>query len=213
MATFTELLPATKSQAHRALKWTPSGCGCGTLELACGRSFARYSVEEIPAADDFDGRGFRLVKGDGEVYDALLSNRSPDWDSCDCAGHTYGGHCKHADALRELLASGQLDAAGEDPREQGDGGDANDAQASDEAWQAECDAKMARMLAEFARQDAEFAARVAVPEEVAETFHERVMREHAERGRQWKAEQAAWTPEQRASCEAAEAEYKGTIPF
>jgi hypothetical protein len=54
------------------------------------------------------GRAFRLEKpgfeGD-EIYDVLLDAEG---DSCTCPGHTYGGYCRHVDALRALERVGQL---------------------------------------------------------------------------------------------------------
>ena len=29
-------------------------------------------------------------------------------DSCTCKGHTYGGYCKHVDAIRALVSAGKL---------------------------------------------------------------------------------------------------------
>jgi hypothetical protein len=54
------------------------------------------------------GLAYRVEKpgfeGD-ETYDVLLEIEG---DSCTCPGHTYGGYCKHVDALRALHAQGKL---------------------------------------------------------------------------------------------------------
>jgi hypothetical protein len=54
------------------------------------------------------GRAFRLersgLEGDSS-YDVLLDAGG---DSCTCKGHTYGGYCKHVDALRALTQAGKL---------------------------------------------------------------------------------------------------------
>ena len=63
-----------------------------------------YWVGPLPS--DF-GKGFRFEKPapDTDVYDVLLE---PTGDSCTCKGHTYRDRCKHADAVRFLLARGTL---------------------------------------------------------------------------------------------------------
>ena len=66
-----------------------------------------YWVE--PVAADF-GTAFRLEKpsaaeGEEATYDVLLSAEG---DSCTCKGHTYGGYCKHVDAVRALRQAGKL---------------------------------------------------------------------------------------------------------
>lgn len=75
------------------------------------RCLENYTVEEIPAGGE--GRGFRLVKtSTGEVYDVLIHRNGQD-HSCDCAGGTYTGRCKHRDALVKLLEANQIP----DPRD------------------------------------------------------------------------------------------------
>ena len=57
-----------------------------------------YWIERVPS--DF-GTAFRVksVTDGGDAYDVLLSS---DGDSCTCKGHTFGGYCKHVDAIQAL---------------------------------------------------------------------------------------------------------------
>jgi hypothetical protein len=67
---------------------------------------AHYWVE--PRMSDW-GLAYRLEKAGEEgddVYDVLLENEQD--GSCTCPGHTFGGYCKHVDALRALVTAGQL---------------------------------------------------------------------------------------------------------
>jgi hypothetical protein len=103
MTTFTELLPATKTSAHRACTWTPVAAGVGVLTVSDKRTSTRYAVCEF--ATDLPGRAFRLTKpAGGEVYCTRYAG--PRDHDCDCKGHTFAGHCKHVDAL---LANDWLD--------------------------------------------------------------------------------------------------------
>ena len=66
---------------------------------------AHYWVDPMPS--DW-GLAYRVEKpgfeGD-DRYDVLLEIEG---DSCTCPGHTYGGYCRHVDALRALHTQGRL---------------------------------------------------------------------------------------------------------
>jgi hypothetical protein len=108
-ATLTELLPATKSSRHSAIRFTP-GTFPGTGELAIDdvRSSTRYAVAGLPC--EFDGRAARLVKltagtdREAEGYSVFCAAPgSRDHDSCECKGFYRHGRCKHVAALRAML--------------------------------------------------------------------------------------------------------------
>ncbi len=114
MEVYTEVLPATKSSEHNAMRWTPDAVpGRGTLVVDTARASCCYRVTEF--ATDW-GRGFRLVK-DGtagtdatsESYDVLVC-RDPRGHRCDCKGFTYGRGkaCKHIAAALALIENGWL---------------------------------------------------------------------------------------------------------
>lgn len=106
---FTELLPATKSESHRSYTWEALGGDsprAGILTLTDSRTHTRYAVEEFPADT---GRGFVLLKAVGAGhYHCHVSPKHPSADICGCRGHERWGHCKHLDALRDLIANGKL---------------------------------------------------------------------------------------------------------
>ncbi len=113
-ATFTELLPATKSEKHGALTWEPAAADstspvAGVLALSGKRNHCRYRVEEFPADH---GRGFMLFKIDAgtdaaeERYSCLLAARGS--NLCECRGFASTRACKHLAALTDLVAAGQL---------------------------------------------------------------------------------------------------------
>jgi hypothetical protein len=109
MPTFTEILPATKTSAHRACTWTPAAVGVGVLTVADKKASVRYAVCELPVARGFGGRAFKLTKTTGEHYCVRVNGEHD--STCDCAGFTYarGKACKHVDAVAALLANGWLD--------------------------------------------------------------------------------------------------------
>ena len=83
------------------------------LAIRKGRSEDLYVVDEFSVG--WDGRGFRLTKDNGgpehEGYDVFICRWGQN-DLCDCLGFSQHSRCKHVDALRHLIESGQLD----DPR-------------------------------------------------------------------------------------------------
>jgi hypothetical protein len=99
MATFTELLPATKSHPHRAMKYTPACVGVGVLELTDSRTHTRYALAVQPFG------GVRMSKAGGESYVVTAG-------TCECAGFVYGRGklCKHIESLHALQSNGWLDA-------------------------------------------------------------------------------------------------------
>ncbi len=73
-----------------------------------------YLAREIPAGGMGHGcRGFEVEKlsgtmaPTGEVYHVLLDPRDG-YSSCDCAGGTHHGHCKHREGLEHLVKLGRL---------------------------------------------------------------------------------------------------------
>jgi hypothetical protein len=107
MEVYTEILPATKSQKHRAYTWEPVAAGdtplAGVLTLTDSRTHTRYAVSEFPADH---GRGFVLRKSGGAGhYSCLVAAHT---GLCECRGYEAHGHCKHLDALRDLISAGKL---------------------------------------------------------------------------------------------------------
>ncbi len=108
--TYTEILPATKSQKHRAYTWEPIASPdtplAGVLTLTDSRTHTRYAVEEFPVDA---GRGFVLRKAAGAgYYSCNVVGTDGRADLCGCRGHEAHGHCKHLAALRDLIANGKL---------------------------------------------------------------------------------------------------------
>jgi hypothetical protein len=110
--TLTEVLPATRSNPHAAIRWTPGEFqGCGTLEIQNTRSVCRYILTELPTG--WDGRAFKLLKPLGEsgtdisedAYHVFCGRNGQD-RQCDCKGFSRHGHCKHVEAARALIANG-----------------------------------------------------------------------------------------------------------
>lgn len=105
MSTFTELMPATKSEKHAALTWDADA---RVLTVTGTRCHCRYRVIELAVSD---GRGFILAKLDvgsdraEERYGCLVAGST---SHCDCRGFTRYGRCKHLTALAELIAADQM---------------------------------------------------------------------------------------------------------
>lgn len=120
-ATLTEVLPATKTDPHGAVRFTPSDPdlpvlvdglpAAGELEIQGKRNVCRYSVVEFPSG--WDGRAFRFVKAGGEAgsdptesaYDVFVCRNGQDC-LCQCKGFQRWGHCRHLAAARALIENG-----------------------------------------------------------------------------------------------------------
>lgn len=124
MPTYTEVLPASKSNPHRAMKYTPACRGVGVLELTDARTHTRYALAVQPFG------GVRLTKAGGvETY--VVSPAA-----CECAAFTLRGYrCKHIEAVESLVANRWLDA---DDRETV--GDRHDDADERDQWYATADA-------------------------------------------------------------------------
>ncbi len=113
MATLTEVLPATKSSRHGAIRWTPAddGPAAGTLTIDTDRARVDYAVTEFPTG--WDGRGFHFEKtgagtdADEAGYDVFVARNRQD-RMCSCKGFTRHGHCKHVSAALALIENGWL---------------------------------------------------------------------------------------------------------
>jgi hypothetical protein len=86
------------------------------LWLTVGKNVTAYRM--TPLASDF-GRAVRLQKADRgegspETYDVCVNGRQT---TCECLGFLHHGHCKHADGLKAVIASGQLADALPEPTE------------------------------------------------------------------------------------------------
>ncbi len=115
MTTFTEILPERKASKRSAIDWRPNPDGAfdrvaGVLTVHTDRASAAYVVAEFPT--DWPGRGLLLRKltagtdPTAESYSVFCSARGPAADQCECRGFAFAGHCKHADAVRALVANG-----------------------------------------------------------------------------------------------------------
>jgi hypothetical protein len=113
-ATFTELLPPTKSEKHGALTWEPATDNdtspvAGALTITGKRCHCRYRVEGFPADH---GRGFMLFKIDAgtdrteERYACLVGSHGT--NLCECRGFLATGSCKHLAALLALVGAGRV---------------------------------------------------------------------------------------------------------
>lgn len=64
--------------------------------------YAIVVLADLPPSGEPIVRGFRLVSGEGNVYDLCLEAY------CDCPGASYGRLCKHTRAIRQLRREGRL---------------------------------------------------------------------------------------------------------
>jgi hypothetical protein len=125
MPTFTEVLPASKSNPHRAMRYTPACKGVGVVEIDDARTSTRYAVAVLPFG------GVRFTKSGGaENYVVTPA-------TCECKGFVFGRGqlCKHALAVHALFGNGWLDA---DDRETV--GDRHDDADERDQWYATADA-------------------------------------------------------------------------
>ena len=115
MTTYTELLPAIKSEKHGALKWEPATDNAaspvaGVLTLTGKRNHCRYRVEEFPA--DMPGRAFMLFKFDAgtdrteERYAVFCGADGS--RMCECRGFAATRSCKHTASVAELIAAKRI---------------------------------------------------------------------------------------------------------
>jgi hypothetical protein len=100
--------PKPERKMSWVLKPRLPDCPFGVLRLEVRRGSTDYFVRSIPC--DIGGRGFevvKLVKGRGEdgIYHVWVNGPTT---SCDCPGFQRYGHCRHRDALRQLVSLGQL---------------------------------------------------------------------------------------------------------
>jgi hypothetical protein len=115
MSSVTLTLPAVKSRhAEKAspddrqaiLVGTPTLTHAAILTLSVKGTEHVYALTLLPC--DF-GKGWRMTKEhDGECYDLHTDDRFPGAVECECQGFLRWEHCKHADTIAALLASGQL---------------------------------------------------------------------------------------------------------
>jgi hypothetical protein len=121
MTTFTEVLPATLSNPHAGIDWTPGVFpGCGVLSIKQKRCYCSYVVTEF--ACGWDGRAFRMRKvegqagsdAEGESYDVFCHRGRQD-HRCDCKGFEFGRGkpCKHVLSALALIENGWLDLTAE----------------------------------------------------------------------------------------------------
>ena len=111
-ATFSELLPATKSSKHNGIRYTPSSRGPGgLLQIHTARSMVSYLVVEF--ATPWDGRAFHLAKlvpgtdREAESYDVFVCRHGQN-NRCECKGYLMTSACKHIAAIEALLSNEQL---------------------------------------------------------------------------------------------------------
>jgi hypothetical protein len=76
------------------------------IRIAAGKEAADYFVSRI--FSDF-GKGYRLEKINDPADTIYHVNLAADGTrTCDCPGHNWTGHCKHADGLAALVRAGKL---------------------------------------------------------------------------------------------------------
>lgn len=117
MKTLTEVLPASKSNPHAAIHFTPGDYeGTGTMKIVQKRAVCTYILTELPT--DGSGRGFRFVKpvdepgtdAEADSYTVWVGRAETD-RSCECRGWLRWGHtskCKHVLAAEALIQNGWL---------------------------------------------------------------------------------------------------------
>jgi hypothetical protein len=119
MTTFTETLPATKSNPHTAITWTPSGAvpRAGLLTITSKRVAVTYLVVEMEESPPV--RNFLFAKSDAtpgsdkeESSYTVSVGVAGSPMGCTCKGFAYGRGklCKHIEAAVAVLDNGWLDA-------------------------------------------------------------------------------------------------------
>lgn len=103
-----------KKPTNLVIDYIPDGIGSGAMSIAVRNRPTVYKIRETKT--DFDGRAFLCEKVFGgtdkesEAYSVFIaSENSKDHDICGCKGFERFGHCKHTDAIRELLIRGVID--------------------------------------------------------------------------------------------------------
>lgn len=116
MPTFVEVLPATKSEPHPGILWTPGAYpGTGKLTIQGKRTpTTHYAVAEFPT--EWAGTAAKLVKfvdtpgqdRESESYEVYVGKPH---DQCSCKGFAYGRGkpCRHIEALKAIVANNWLD--------------------------------------------------------------------------------------------------------
>ena len=112
-ATFTELLPATKSSKHNSFNFTPAETGPGGfLTIHTGKKSAEYLVVEF--GTPWAGRAFHFAKvttgtdPEAESYDVFVCVNGQN-NSCQCKGFLFHGTtCKHIESAKSLWNEGWL---------------------------------------------------------------------------------------------------------
>jgi hypothetical protein len=79
------------------------------LALTMGHSITHYIISEVGSDLAIGERGFQLDKMNAECPDVYHVRVEADGHcSCCCRGYEAHQHCKHADAIAELLKRGEL---------------------------------------------------------------------------------------------------------
>jgi hypothetical protein len=111
---FTEVLPATQSSPHTAIRWTPDpdATGRGELVIHTARASTAYAVAEF--GTPWEGRAFLLTRREPDAGGAAVSynvfcHRGRQDNLCDCRGFARHGNCKHVSACFALIENQWLD--------------------------------------------------------------------------------------------------------
>jgi hypothetical protein len=118
-ATMTEILPATKSSPHTAIRFTASGTTprAGVLTIQSKRAECTYLVVEMQCNPPV--RNFLFCKSDetrgtdkGESTYTVSVGVAGSPTGCTCKGFSYGRgkNCKHIEAAVAILDNGWLDS-------------------------------------------------------------------------------------------------------
>jgi hypothetical protein len=108
----------TRPERHATLGNPVAGVYPLLLTVAKGQKVEKFGYYLSALPCDLGGRAFRLTKVEHQIadgpdhYDVLIDGAN---HSCECLGHLRHGHktvCKHAAALRALVAGGKLPVEG-----------------------------------------------------------------------------------------------------